>query len=186
MLAKLSAQLTRFANGWFILALLIAVVLISQLVIDPFSTKLAALSGGSGLIDLMLTYSPETAFHLIDTYGTEGRAAYSHFTATADFAFPVVYGLLLSLALSWLLVRGTVTTSRLRLLNLLPVAAWLFDWLENAMILMLLSQHPTQSPLIGGISGVATSAKWLMSALTLLALSTAMVLWWKTSRQGNA
>ena len=157
----------------------------SKLVIDPFSAKLAALSGGSGLIDLLLVYSPETAFSLIGTYGDEGRAAYSHFTSTGDLVFPVTYGLLLSLAMSWLLQRGTAATSRLRLLNLLPVAAWAFDWLENAMILTLLGQYPDRPVVVAWIASFATLAKWLMSALTVLCLLGALGLWWKARTSGK-
>lgn len=189
MLTKLSNLLMRIANGWLVLALLLAVVLISQTVIDPFSAKLAALSGGSSLIDLKLAYSPETAFGLIESYGNEGRAAYSQFTATADVVFPVTYGLLLGLALSWFLQRGTAPGSRLRILNLVPLAAWAFDWLENAMILTMLGQYPDQSQLIGRIAGLATSTKWAMSAVTLLSLALAVILWgrkWLQSRQSAA
>jgi hypothetical protein len=185
MFNKLSAHLTRLANGWLVLVLLLMVVLISQIIIDPFTARLEALSGGSGLIDMLLTYSPETAFGLIESYGEAGRTAYSYFTATGDVIFPVAYGLFLSLLLSWLLLRGTSPDSRLRLLNLVPMAAWAFDWLENVMILTMLGQYPNQSLLLAGASSLATSAKWAMSAVTFLALVAALVLLAKAKLQSR-
>lgn len=183
MLTRISQLLGRAVNGWIILFLLLIVVAISQLAIQPFSERLAGLSGGSGLIDLKFGYTPQFVHELIATYGDEGRAAYRRFTSTYDVVFPVAYSLLLSLLISWLLARGTPADSRLRLLNLVPLGAWAFDWLENAFIIALLSRFPDQSPLIAWLASLATTTKWAFSALTLIIFVLAVTLALKVRRR---
>lgn len=176
MLLRLSNRLDRLAKVWVVLALLLGVILLSQLAVQPFSEQLAQMSGGSGLIDLKLSYTPEAVFGLIDTYGDEGRAAYRYFTATSDLVFPVAYGLFLSLLVSWLLKRGTRDGSRMRMLNLVPLGAWVFDWLENGFIVTMLTSYPDRSNGIAFLAAFSTAAKWAFSAATIIVLAIAVVL----------
>lgn len=161
MLNSLSQTLHKYATGKIILMFL-ALVLLFQGVIVPnlLQTKLAAYSGGNGPMDLLMSYSPATAFSLIQSYGEEGRAAYRSFATSWDVAYPAIYSLFFAFALSWLLHRGFASNSKMQLLNLVPLGGWLFDWLENIGIVTMLNQYPHTSSSVATFASTCTSIKW--------------------------
>jgi hypothetical protein len=170
MLFSVSDFIRRQAKPWVILALLGLVLLFSTLIIPPFSARLEASSGGQGPIDLLYSYSPDQVYGMVAAYGDAGRAYYHGFVLSYDLAFPVIYSLFLSLLIAWLLDRGTTSASRLNLLNLLPLGAGLFDWMENIQIASMLQSFPQTPQTTAQLGSLFTSFKWGFSALSLLAL----------------
>ena len=137
MITTLSNTLKKYATGWVMLAFLALMLLVGMVIVPSVGSKLEAFSGGSGPIDLLFSYTPEKAYSMIASYGDEGRALYRTFAMKGDIIYPVVYSILFSLLISWLFQRGFAPDSKMQILNVIPVGAWLFDWLENINLITI-------------------------------------------------
>lgn len=122
----------------------------------------------TGLLDMRISYTPAHAYQALEAYGPAGRAQYVRTTALLDFAFPVVYALLLGLVTARGLARAFPGTQRIHWLVLLPCAALIFDWLENGSILALLFSYPQQLKGLAAAAGGFTLLKWISFALSVL------------------
>ncbi len=122
----------------------------------------------TGALDAHLSYTPQQAYQALEAYGPSGRAQYSRAILLLDIIFPVIYTLLLSLLIARGLVHAFPASPRIQLLALLPFAAVLFDWLENASILVLLASFPRRLDGLAAAAGVFTSLKWIILALSVL------------------
>ncbi len=170
MIEILNNALKRNANRRTMLAFL-GVFLFLALVIFPVGkSRLEASSGGNGPIDLLISYTPEKAYSMIESYGDDGRSEYRIFSMTADFVFPLVSAAFFGLLLSWLFQRGVSSTSKLQMLNILPFGACLFDWLENLNIIIMLTLYPTKLNAIAELASLCTSIKWGLNGVIFLAL----------------
>jgi len=69
----------------------------------------------TGLLDTRISYTPAHAYQALEAYGPAGRAQYVRTTALLDFAFPVVYALLLGLVTARGLARAFPGTQRIPL-----------------------------------------------------------------------
>ncbi|HEB76702.1 MAG TPA: hypothetical protein ENJ04_10145 [Nitrospirae bacterium] len=136
----------------------------------PFSNpELTKLSGGEGLLDLMLYYSAEEAFTALNHYGVAGRELYVRFLAV-DFIFIGVYSLGFALLMTRTVRAVCSESSTWRWLNMLPLGIGLFDSMENLSILGMLALYPDASVGLGTLSGVFTLCKHLLTLTALLAL----------------
>ncbi len=171
MLTTLSEMLKKQSKGWLIL-LLFALVLLFAIVIVPLvQGQLEARSGGAGPIDLLFSYTPEEAYSIIASFGDEGRAIYRTFAMTGDIIYPVIYSMFFSLIMTWLFQRGFAPNSKMHLLNVIPLGAWLFDWLENIHIVTMLSLYPSTSTIVAKLASFCTTIKWSFGAVaTVLVL----------------
>ncbi len=178
MFAKLSNLVARNAKTPVVLVFLAFLLLFAMVLVPSAQARVEVFSGGTGFIDMRFSYTPDQVSAMIKSYGDAGRAVYLTFTSTADMLYPVVYSVFFSLILTLLLQRGFKADSRLQLLNLLPFGAMIFDWLENANLLLLLSRYPEELPGVALFSSYCTSIKWGIGivALVLVALSFVMAL----------
>jgi len=167
MLKVLSNTLRKYAKSPFILLFFLLLLLFQMVLVPMVQGKLEASSGGTSLVDLLFSYSPETAYTMVGSYGDLGRALYITFTSTADMIYPVVYSIFFSLLLTWLLHRGFKSESKWQILNVIPFGAMIFDWLENANLLILLSQFPSRTSGVAEFSSICTTLKWGFGALSI-------------------
>jgi uncharacterized integral membrane protein len=167
------AKVTKASLILFFLALL----LVFAIVLVPAAQGwVESFSKGTGFIDMLFSYSPDQVSTMIGSYGEAGRAVYLTFTSTADMLYPVVYSVFFGLLLTVLLRRGFSASSRFQLLNLLPFGAMVFDWLENANILILLSQYPSRLEGIAQFSSICTTLKWSIGIGSIIILLVAFVM----------
>ena len=75
---------------------------------------------------------------------------------TTDVMYPVVYSLLFAVILTMLFRHRAI-----RWAALLPLVALVFDYLENATIVTLLTSYPTQSATVAVLCEVFKLVKWL-------------------------
>ncbi len=176
MFAKLSRLLYRYAKGWLILVLFALDVLFNVIILPRTQAALESASGGVGPIDLRFFSTPEQIFSMIEAYGESGRATYRLFELTGDILYPIIYTLFFSLLLTWLLQRAFAADSSVRLLNVVPFGAWLFDLLENLGIVTMLSMYPSTSMLIAWATILFTIAKWVFAIATIVLILFALVL----------
>ena len=141
----------------------------------PLSTaELRKLSNGEDLLDVRLYYTAQEAFRAMDRYGASGRAWYFRFLAV-DFVFLSIYGFAFSLFLTRMTKSLFDQPSPWNKVNLLPFGIALADCCENICILTLLVSYPEQNLVVGTLAGTATLIKWLLTVITLLCLTVAII-----------
>ncbi len=167
-LSKLSNRFHAWTKGWLILALFLVEGLFNAIILPGVQQKLIAASGGTGPIDLLFFYTPETVYTMVASYGEAGRAMYRNFELIGDIIYPLVYTLFFSLLISWLFQRGFKPDSAMQKLNVIPVGTLIFDLLENIFIVIMLSIHPAQPALVAWMGAGFTLAKWSFFGVSLV------------------
>lgn len=176
MLARVSKRFYACTRGWIILVVL-AVFIGFVMVTLPGIT---AVSGDIKGLDTMFFYTPEQAFANVAAYTSEARATLNTFHLTADIVNPLLYTTFLTLLLSWLFQRGFTPESKMRKLNVIPLGALLFDFLENICITIMMSVYPAQPQAVAWLSTGSTMAKftfiYVSLGLVLVGLVSAIVI----------
>jgi len=167
---KISGWLYKASTGRVALASLIIFLVFSALVLPGQSAAAEAYAGSQGSPDLSLFYSPDDLLAMAESYGAAGRQAYVRARFTFDLAFPLVYTFFLAACTSWLLNRLLPAGSPWRLLNLLPLAAMLLDFIENIAAALVIGRYPALTPLAAAIAPPATFLKWLLVVGSFLLL----------------
>jgi len=151
--------------------ILLALDLLLNIVVLPVAeARIKSGSGGVGPLDLLPGYSAAQAYSAMTAYHEDGRAFYLLIELTVDLVYPVIYSLFFSLTILYFLKRNTAQRPSLLRLALLPFGALLCDWAENAGIVTMLLTYPAQQPVVGLLTGLLTTLKWIFAALSLLAV----------------
>jgi hypothetical protein len=124
----------------------------------------------TGPLDLQFFYTPEQAYSRLDAYGAEGRIHYRNILLTADIVWPMLYTLLLGCSISWVFKRSIAEGSKVHQLNVVPFGALLFDLLENACIVTMLSIFPSRPAVLAWMATTCTMVKWLFVGASVLLL----------------
>lgn len=128
----------RAVLGFFIPALLIYSIMLLYTIprVEQFAT-------GMKLFDLSAAgYSHTYALELLAALGVNGRDVYLYQQLPLDFIYPGLFAISCCLLLSWLFAKSFKPDSGMFYLCLLPVAAGLFDYLENISIVVMLRSYP--------------------------------------------
>lgn len=182
MLERLSKTLRRFAKGWLVLALLALTLSFEGFIFPALDQAITA--GGAGPLDLLFFYTPQQAYEQIAAYGPDGRAAYRLTQLTADVLFPLVYSLFFGLLLSWLFQRGFPAEAGIQRWNVIPLGAFLFDYLENFSIVTLLTIYPAAPIGLAWVTAVFTMMKWCFVGISfgLVLVGAAAAIWKSLTR----
>lgn len=149
--------LNRIANWKVLLLLLAAYVSFPAYWLKNAEATINQLAGRPmGPIDLTMGYNPARTLAMVAGYGPAARAAYARVELTIDVMYPVVYSLLFAVILTMLFRHRAI-----RWVALLPLVALVFDYLENATIVTLLTSYPTQSATVAVLCEVFKLVKWL-------------------------
>jgi hypothetical protein len=159
--------LNRIAN-WKTLVFLLAIyVSFPAYWLKNAETTINKLAGKPvGPIDLTVGFNPTRTLQMVADYGPEARAYYARTELTTDLIYPIVYSFLLAVILTMLFRNkpykpfGWVT--------LLPFVSLIFDYLENATIVTMLTSYPAQSPTLAVLCEVAKLLKWLSFGLVVI------------------
>ena len=120
-------------------------------------------------VDLRPGYTPDTLYHLLQLYGTDGIRSFKRLLL-ADMIFPLVYAGLL-VALGDLAARAHPTLPRVAsTVSLAAIAAAAFDYLENLFLLHVVRRLPQRQLVAARAAGISTSLKTLSLAAALTAL----------------
>jgi hypothetical protein len=139
--------ITAYSKTWIILLLLV-VFLIFNLFLFP------TLMIQENPLDLKFSYTGQEAYALIEGYGEVGRNQYLTALIYLDFAYPIIYSLLFSLILFRLFQSYRLAQ--------LPFLVLLADYLENLGTILMLSQYPEKFFMVGNVSGMFTTLKWIL------------------------
>ncbi len=158
--------LDRFAN-WKILLLLLAVyVSFPAYWLKNAEATINQLAGKTiGPVDLTIGFDPARTLGMIADYGPVARSYYTRVELTIDLIYPLVYSFLFAVVLT-LLFRGRAY-KLFRWVTLLPFVSLLFDYLENATIVGLLSSYPSQSYPLVVLCEIFKLVKWLSFGLVV-------------------
>lgn len=178
MLVKLSNWLYKLSAGWVALVGLVIFLLFTLLVLPGQSRKAERISQGAGSPDTSFSYSAGDLFQMADAYGEQGRQEYVRARFTFDLVFPLVYTFFLLTSVSWVLARAFPSLNRWRLLNLLPLAGMLFDYLENITASLVMLRYPAPAGLAGALAAIFTPLKWVLIGLSFLLLVIGIAVGW--------
>lgn len=167
---KISSWFYQISTGWVTLIALLGFLLFTALVLPSQALQAEAYSRDVGSPDLSFFYTAGQIYGFAEGYGPQGRQAYIRARWTFDVAWPLVYTVFLTTSISWLLKKSGNHTSRLGLINLLPVFGMALDFMENTAASIVMARFPRNTPILAHLSGVFTAFKWILIALGFAAL----------------
>jgi hypothetical protein len=159
--------LNRMANWKTLVFLLVVYVSFPAYWLKNAEATINKLAGKPvGPIDLTFGFNPTRTLRMVADYGPAARAYYAQTECTVDVAYPLVYSLLFAVILT-LLFRDR-PYKPFRWVTLLPFTSLLFDYLENAAIVTMLTTYPNQSLLVAVLCEVAKLLKWFSFGLVII------------------
>ncbi|MBX2927227.1 MAG: hypothetical protein KF852_05275 [Saprospiraceae bacterium] len=167
MLHNLSAWFYRKTSIFFVLAFL-ALYMIMVAVILPGFEKSLATHTPLKIFDLRFGFSPDEAYTLLDGLGEAGRAQYRLLEMSVDVIYPFIYTGFFVLLISLIYRNILPPTAKLRMINLLPFAIMLFDFLENTGIVLLINRFPARADALVGWVSCINQLKWLLFAAVVV------------------
>ena len=174
-LAAISSYLSATSTGRVALAGLVIFLAFGALVLPGQSAAAEQTSGGAGSPDTSFFYAPNDLLRQAEVYGEAGRAAYVRARWTFDLVFPLVYGFFLVTSIGWLVRKSVPADSAWQRLNLVPVAAVLFDYLENTATSLVMARFPAETPAAAGLAPWFTLAKWILVGASFAILLVVLV-----------
>jgi hypothetical protein len=178
MLSNPSNWLTEKSTGRVTLAALVVFILFTAIVLPDQAVKARESSGSAESPDTSFFYTAKDLYRMAEEYGPGGRAAYIRARFTFDVIWPVVYTVFLLTATSWLGGR-LFSGSRWRLLNLVPLAGTLLDFMENSGASLVFARYPAATPVVDVLTPVSTLLKWVFITVSfvILVVMAAAALW---------
>jgi hypothetical protein len=123
------------------------------------------------MIDLQLAFSEEKLDYIVDSWARVGVLELQRRNLWIDLLFPFVYAFLLTGLLAALALPSDARPGRgLSILLTLPFFAGLLDWLENGLLLFILSQGSARPPFLILLSSTVAGAKWVLLAVSAIAI----------------
>ena len=164
------ARIDEYASLRNFLLLLGVCVVFKYALFVPVSKRIGADTPAYRTFDVRCSgYTLEEAIGVLHYYGTEGRRVYRLLESTVDLVFPLIYSVMLAIAIAG---GVRVTTPALRPLIYVPFAGALFDIAENISVIMMINRFPD----VRGIVPIAslftrTKCALLLVSMVLAALS---------------
>jgi hypothetical protein len=156
----LSQFLDRIANSKLLIFLILIYAIFPAYLLKNAEEKINQLAGKKiGVIDLTIGFNPQKTLQMVSDYGNEARAYYAQTEMTTDVIYPIVYAFLFGVILSILYCNKAYKP--FYWVNLLPITALIFDYLENICIVSLLQNHPSQSLMVANFCEVFKLLKWI-------------------------
>ncbi|MFC2026156.1 hypothetical protein ACFLUC_03075 [Chloroflexota bacterium] len=170
MINHFSDWLNKVSNGWLVLLSLLVFILFTTLILPGQAADAEVSSAGAGSPDLSFYYTPQTLYNMAEVYGEAGRTAYIKARFTFDLIWPLVYTFFLTISLSWLCAIAFPSNSLGQRLNLVPVLAMIFDYLENISGSLVMARYPHQTPVLDTLMPVFTMLKWILVSSSIILL----------------
>ncbi len=188
MSAKLNvrANLERWASGRIILILLGFFLLFTLVIFPMLASRLTQLSNGVNLIDNEFSYTPEKVFQMVTSYGPQGRPLYVTITLTADLVYPLIYGSLMMLAMTFFYRSSFARDSIFQSWVYVPLAAMAADYLENICLVILLATYPNWIEGLAQAANIFTGLKWGLLLISIALTLAGLVAWLVKGRPGLA
>lgn len=165
MKAELLAIFEKWANWKSILALIILQTLF-VLVILPGASPSHASNQPS--LDMHFSYTPQKAYQIISTHNQEALQIMAINRLTLDIAYPLVYGLMISLLLIVSFRRAFPKNKFSDWAVFIPWAGVLCDYLENISLATMYLQYPRELIVLAWMASAFTALKWTFIGIGFL------------------
>jgi hypothetical protein len=182
MCVRVSNWLHKVTNGWVALFGLLVFLLFAALVLPGQAAQSEAYAAEAGSPDMSLLYSAGDLYRMAESYGEEGRRAYVVARFTFDLAFPLVFTLFLTTAITWVYGRAFAPGSLWRRANLVPLLGGLFDYLENLSTALVMARYPARTGVVEWLAPAFTLLKWLFVGGSFMLLAGGVVALWRRGR----
>jgi hypothetical protein len=182
MITKASHFLNRYATGWNVLIFFVLQMLFN-LVVFPYFQAYGVDGKALQVLDLRFGFSPDDAYEIINSYGDEGRVKMLFIGQVIDSIYPLVYTLFDILAITFLFNKILPANSQLKSLNLFPVFAMVFDFLENHFVGKLITIYPEHNDGTVQLASTFNQLKWVCAAIGILLVVIGLIGWAMKSRQ---
>jgi hypothetical protein len=158
-------------NGKKIIILFILTNIVYAFMLLVTIPKVMSFSGGMKLPDMMPTgYDADYLNLLFTTLGEKGRDAYLFNQIPADMIYPFLFGISYCLILAYILNKLGKFDSYLFYFCLIPLLAGLFDYCENAGIILMLSGYPKDIETLAGVTNVFSVLKGTLTTIYFISL----------------
>ena len=129
--------------------------------------------GGAPLFDQSPSFLVSEVVERIEGFGAQGRETYRLMTYTGDVLFPFSL-LAFFLAFASFISKRMQSETWRRLVYALPIAWFVTDMIENALIHTLITSYPTPSMMLATMLGPVTLTKFALLAASMLGLLLAL------------
>lgn len=171
---KLVSFIQTNSSGKNVILFFVPAIIVYVLMLSYTIPSVEKYSNGMKLFDLSPGgYTYEYAKELLVNMGNGGRDLYLYNQLPLDFLYPALFAISCSLLLSWLFLKIKSPSSKLFYFCLVPVAAGVFDYIENIMIISLLTGYPDISSAQVGVSSFVTIVKSALTTIFFLILTVA-------------
>ena len=152
------------ASGKNVLLLFVLTMAVYLLMLSVTIPRVQSYAPDTALFDLSPTgYTHSQALTLLESLGRAGRDAYLFPQLALDFVYPGLFAICFSLMLIWLYSKRIRLDSKWLYLAMLPVLGGLFDYVENILIIQMITTFPDVTK---GLVSTASSATLLKSAFS--------------------
>ena len=174
----------KISTGKVTLAATVLFILFSILVLPKQSTSSSA-GEPVDSPDLSFYYTKDDLYRMANDYGEQGRIKYIQQRFSFDIIWPVVYGLFLVTAISWLSSQSFID-SRIALYgNLIPLLGVIFDFLENLSTSLVIYRFPSRTSIVDTLAPIITTTKWIFIASSFIILMVYFIVWMTTKLRGS-
>jgi len=174
---SISEYFYRKSTVWTTLTTLALFVLFLWLILPAESERSAEVIGTSVSPDTSFYYTKSELYQIAENYGERGRLFYIDTRITFDIIWPFIYTIFLITGISWITDKIVLEGSKVRLLNLVPIGAILFDFLENISNMVIMFRYPTPTDILASLAGVFTALKWVFVGGSFVIFALAILLW---------
>jgi len=176
-LNHLSSKLTALSSGKLVLAALALFVLFMLFVLPAQAEVSSRQLAGVDSPDMSFIYSADDIYGWAEAYGADGRDAYVRARWSFDLVWPLAYGFFLITAISWVGPRAYRSESWANRLNLIPIAAVLFDYTENVLTSIVMLRYPNETIVAATLASPVTIVKWLFVGGGFVVLLLGVLAW---------
>lgn len=141
------------------------------------SEELMALADGLNVPDTQFWRSADALHNQLTDYGEHGRRLYLTRISPVDLFIPLAQALFLSVATTLVFQRAFDANSGWQLLNTLPFAAMVGDYLENASIVSIILAYPNRLDALAAAAALFTAVKFIASIASIGLIIVGVVVW---------
>lgn len=167
---KLTSWFYRISRGPLLIIASLVFIFFMVLVLPNMAGQLAEVTGVDVSPDTSLIYSSAELYEMAESYGQEGRAYYIYSRFTFDVVWPLAYMFFLVVTISYL-YRDYDIGRPWKMFNLLPLAAGIFDFLENSAASLVMYRYPLETPVVAALAPAFTFIKWVAIGLSFAVLA---------------
>lgn len=170
--------------SWRVVLILAAAFVLMSLVIFSvgWAPRIEAISG-EPLLDTFFALSADELYRILGAYGPEGRRIYGQYLLWVD----LLYGTLSGVTFAAILLAQSKGLDRLggvlRAAALTPILMTVLDYVEDALLLLLLEHYPEVVIGLASMVSLVTSLKLITVYLSLLLIVGGFV--WMILRRGR-